>query len=287
MAFNFRSPLLNPSFIEDEVFNATIDGNDDEELAEDEDEENETSGNTRVKRISVEDAIHQEKCIVFTDAIMSLLKELHGSICKREGCGRVLQYNESYVGTCLTVSWRCASGHKGGRWAAQPMCENLRAGNLLLASSLLLSGNSYTKVGMMFRFFKLQYFSKTLFTQYQSLYIAPAVSEFWEQHKQKLWEEKAGKDVLLSGDGRNDLPGHSAQYCTYSLADMEDNAILQMNILDVREAAGKSNNMEQLGFVRGMDKLLTSPMSIKEVVTDGHLGIAALMSKYCTIMNET
>ncbi len=133
------------------------------------------------------------------------------------------------------------------------MCENLRAGNLLLASTLLLSGNSYTKVGMMFRFFKLQYF----------------------------------KDVLLSGDGRNDSPGHSAQYCTYSLADMEDKAILQMNILDVREAAGKSNNMEQLGFVRGMDKLLTSPMSIKEVVTDGHLGIAALMSMYCTIMNET
>jgi hypothetical protein len=61
---------------------STIDGNDDEELAEDEDEENETSGNTRVKRISVEDAMHQEKCIVFTDAIMSLLKELHGSICK-------------------------------------------------------------------------------------------------------------------------------------------------------------------------------------------------------------
>jgi hypothetical protein len=38
------------------------------------------------------------------------------------------------------------------------------------------------------------------------------------------------------------------QYCTYSLADMEDHAILQMNIIDVREAAGKSNNMERIGF---------------------------------------
>ena len=81
-------------------------------------------------------------------------------------------------------------GIKGGRWAAQPMCENLRAGNLLLASALLLSGNSYQKIGMMFRFLKLQYFSKTLFTQYQSLYIAPAVNEFWEQQKQELWEKK-------------------------------------------------------------------------------------------------
>ena len=36
-----------------------------------------------------------------------------------------------------------------------------------------------------------------------------------------------------------------------------------------------------------MDKCLTSQMSIKEVVTDGHLGIAALMSKSnCTYMSE-
>ena len=85
---------------------------------------------------------------------------------------------------------------------------------------------------------------------------------------------------MLSGDGRNDSPGHSAQYCTYSLADIEDKSILQMNIVNVREAAGKSNNMERIGFKRGMDMLLTSPMVVKEVVTDGHLEIAALVSKY-------
>ncbi len=96
----------------------------------------------------------------------------------------------------------------------------------------------------------------------------------------KLWEERAGKAIILSGDGRNDSPSHSAQYCTYSLADMNDNAILQMNIVDVREAGGKSNNMERIGFERAMDKLLTSSMSLAEVVTDGHLEIGALMSKY-------
>ena len=101
----------------------------------------ETQVTPLVVRITAEDAIQQEKCIVFTDALMSLLKELHGCICKQPGCGHVLEYSKTYVGTCLTVSWRCASGHKGGRWAAQPMCENLRAGNLLLASALLLSGN--------------------------------------------------------------------------------------------------------------------------------------------------
>ena len=42
---------------------------------------------------------------------------------------------------------------------------------------------------------------------------------------------------------------------------------------------------EQIEFVRGMDKLLASQMTIKEVVTDGHLGIAALMSKYKIIVH--
>ena len=233
-----------------------------------------------MQEISPETAIESEKCIVFTDTIMTLLKTLHGDICKRKDCGRELEYRKTYVGTCLVVSWKCDAGHFGGRWAAQPTCKNVRAGNLCLASSLLFSGNSFTKVGMMFKFCNIQYFSHTLFYQYQSLYIAPTVNDFWEQQKNKLWEERAGKAIILSGDGRNDSPGHSAQYCTYSLADMNDNAILQMNIVDVREAGGKSNNMERIGFERAMDKLLTSSMSLAEVVTDGHLEIGALMSKY-------
>ncbi|CAB3980861.1 Hypothetical predicted protein [Paramuricea clavata] len=92
-------PPLKASFIEEEVFNTEIGGHNDEELAQDEGNE------SFVKRISVEDAIHQEKCVVFTDAIMSLLRELHGSICKQQGCGRVLEYRKSYVAACLIVSW--------------------------------------------------------------------------------------------------------------------------------------------------------------------------------------
>lgn len=233
-----------------------------------------------VQEINPEEAITMEKCIVFTDTLMQLITSLHGSVCKRQGCGRVVDYRKTYVGTCLVVSWGCSAGHVGGRWAAQPFCKKLRAGNLLLASSLLLSGNSYAKVGLMFNFCKLQYFSSSLFYQYQGLFIIPAINEFWDEHKKKLWDERSGKEVKLSGDGRNDSPGHSAQYCTYSLADMDDKAILEMNVVDVREASGKSNNMERIGFEWGMSRLLTSPIDVKEVVTDGHIEIAALMSKY-------
>ena len=93
--------------------------------------------------------------------------------------------------------------------------------------------------------------------------------------KEELWEERAGKDVVLSADGRNDSPGHCAQYCTYS------HIILQMNIVDVREVEGrKSTKMERVAFESGLDSLILSPMVVKEVVTDGHLEISSLMSEY-------
>ena len=65
----------------------------------------------------------------------------------------------------------------------------------------------------------LKYISKNLFNQYQSLLIAPTVAAYWNGMKDELWQEREGKKVILSADGRNDSPGHSAQYCTYSFAD--------------------------------------------------------------------
>ena len=63
----------------------------------------------------------------------------------------------------------------------------------------------------MFKFCNLQYFSESLFYRYQKLCIAPTVNDFWEQERKELWDARAGKDIILSGDGRNDSPGHSAQ----------------------------------------------------------------------------
>ena len=226
------------------------------------------------------DAISKKKCIVFSYKLIDILKALNGLTCSRQGCGENLEYKETYVGTCLVVSWACNAVHFGGRWTSQPMCEKLRSCNLLLASAIVLSGNSFAKIGMMFKFLNLQYISSSLFNQYQNLYIAPTVNDYWMAMQKELWQERAGKDVILSGDGRNYSPGHCAQCCTYSLADMETKNILQLNVVDVRETEGrKSPNMERIGFERGMDSLLHSEMFVKEVVTDGHTEIAALFSK--------
>lgn len=223
--------------------------------------------------------VEMEKCIVFTNKILELLRTIHGSICNRNNCQKEWIYTNVYVGSCLVVTWKCSSGHCGGSWSSQPMINKMRAGNLLLSSCLLLSGNSFKKIALFFKFLNLKFISSTLFYQHQGLYIAPAVQKYWDSLRESLWEERSNKEILLSSDARNDSPGHCAQYCTYTIADMEEKVILQQNIIDVREVEGrKSTNMERLGFERGMDTLLKTDMSIKEVVTDGHTGIAALMS---------
>ena len=259
--------------VEDDVFDTTLAGSDE---ACDVEERNEID----VTHMAPQDAIGMEKCITFCFKILRLLQTIHGLVCKRKECERQLEYRQTFCGTCLVVSWQCSAGYFGGSWASQPKCEGVRAGNLLLASSNCLSGNSFKKVGLLFQFFKLGFVSKSLFNQYQHLYIAPAVNDYWENIKVDLWKDRDGKEVILSGDARNDSPGHCAQYCTYSLGDMETKTILNMNIIDVREVEGrKSNNMERVGFERGLDKLLESNMVLKEVVTDAHSEIGALMSK--------
>ena len=144
---------LDKSSVEVEVHDVTIDGHDDQQIDDDQEEPRQASRQAVV--VTSKDAIGMEKCIVFTEHIMSLLLQLHGKRCCRSGCERNNVYKKTYVGTCLVVSWQCSAGHLGGRWASQPTCDNVRAGNLLLASSILLSGNSFTKVGLLFRFLNL------------------------------------------------------------------------------------------------------------------------------------
>lgn len=109
---------------------------------------------------------------------------------------------------------------------------------------------------------------------------------YWESMKQDLWKGREGEEVILSSDGHNDSPGHCAQYmyCTYTITDMEEKAILQQDVIDVCEVERRK---KRLGSERGMDTLLKSNMVIQEVVTDGHTGIAALMSKYLVSIDIT
>ena len=75
-----------------------------------------------------------------------------------------------------------------------------------------------------------------------------------------------------------DSPGFSAKYCTYTIMDHDTNEILSMVFVDKRNVNLKSTNMEVFGFERAMDFLIGGVI-VKEVVTDAHSTITALISK--------
>ncbi|XP_069108222.1 uncharacterized protein [Argopecten irradians] len=76
-----------------------------------------------------------------------------------------------------------------------------------------------------------------------------------------------------------DSPGHSAQYCTYSLMELDSNKIMSIVTVDKRETGKVSTVMEKLGFKRALEDLLSKNVKIAEIATDQHMQISSLMKK--------
>ena len=139
-------------------------------------------------------------------------------------------------------------------WKSQHTIEGMSAGNLLMSSSILLSGSSYTKVAFLVDILKLKFFSEKTFYNIQDKYLFPVFHEFWEQEQESVFAKINDKDLWLSGDGRCDSPCHNAKYNTYTMVDQETDKIVDFQIVEVIEA-NSSNVMEREGFNRCMSKI--------------------------------
>ncbi len=84
---------------------------------------------------------------------------------------------------------------------------------------------------------------------------------------------------IFTGDGRNDSPGHSAQYCTYTLLEQHTKDILAIVVIDKRETGLKSSTMELAGLRRGIKELREKGHTVAEVTTDAHPQITSFFSK--------
>ncbi|XP_056021023.1 uncharacterized protein LOC125667202 isoform X2 [Ostrea edulis] len=126
---------------------------------------------------------------------------------------------------------------------------------------------------------KLKFPSADQFHRICSTYVIPTIDKFWSDHRQELLNDFKDKEVVVLGDGRNDSPGHCAQYCSYTLMDNETKKILTIETLDKRMTDRKSVNMEKAGFQIALNDLLEKDIKVVEVVTDAHLGIGSVMKK--------
>ena len=86
-----------------------------------------------------------------------------------------------------------------------------------------------------------------------------------------------------TGDARNDSPGFCAQYCTYTLLDHDSKEVVDVEFLDKRQAQDKSTTMEPMALLKALSKLKDLGLTVKELVTDAHPTISAMLSMFCFV----
>ena len=61
--------------------------------------------------------------------------------------------------------------------------------------------------------------------------------------------------LYTSGDGRNDSPGHCAQYLTYTIMENDTKDVLHVEVMDKRQAGMVSGRMEPKARMKSLDSL--------------------------------
>ena len=110
--------------------------------------------------------------------------------------------------------------------------------NLLLAASILFTGNNFAAISRLASCFNLQFFSESVFYDTERKYLFPVVNEAWEAESQRQVDRLTTKEVVnLDGDGRCDSPGHCAKYGTYTLMDEDSGDVVAFNVVQVSKSA--------------------------------------------------
>jgi len=208
-------------------------------------------------------------CLVYETQLLKLFK-----YCPK--CGMpITSVHTTRVGTMLTVGFKC-QGHCNQTWRSQPMLYHMPAGNLLLASSILLSGGTFAQISRMMAIMHTPCISASQYHRIQATYLCPVVNEFWVKHQDAILSVLSENSVSVCGDARSDSPGFSAKYTSYTLMDMVSRLIIDQQLVQVTET-GSSVKMEKLGLERSLQFVIGTGITIKVLATDRHLGIQAFM----------
>ena len=114
--------------------------------------------------------------------IVRKLLELVGEHCRERNCSNALKFTTSIRGCVLTIQGSCEDGHVF-YWSSSEELYSQNGGkvmldNLYLAAAVVLSGNQFSKVKLMFRFAEIACLSSTTFHAYQRHYICPVVNDY-------------------------------------------------------------------------------------------------------------
>lgn len=208
--------------------------------------------------------------LIYASCLMQLFKTCTASNCKSP----VENSTKSVIGTMLIIKSTCIDGHTV-TWYSHPThgSNNRSLGNIAIASSILLSGLSFSAFQDLAFVLKLAIFSSTTYYDIIKSYISGVLAQVWQEHRQANVGDllSAEDDVQLAGDGQYDSPGFSGKYCTYSVMDLKTHKIIDFEVVQRKQVVV---DLEKAGCERVLRRLRDADhVPITLMVTDRHRGM--------------
>lgn len=159
----------------------------------------------------------------------------------------------------VKIRQRCKSCPYIREWFSQPFVRNKPAGNLLISAGILFSGSVPSKALRMFNFMNLCSISMSTFMNHQKYYLYPAIGIVWHNYQKDYFNDMQNKSVVIGGDGRADTPGHSAKFGSYTMIDLNEGVVVDVQLVQVHFFLNTGTAAEQNNSVN-------TPLFIKEHV---------------------
>ena len=121
-------------------------------------------------------------------------------------------------------------------WASQPSLPNgAPTGNMMLSTAILTTGALPSKVLRVLRHMLVAVYNSSTYFRHQREMVVTAIRRVWLVHQRWLIAslQAEQRPLVFGGDGRSDSPGHSAKFGSYVLVELESNAIINMQLVQV------------------------------------------------------
>ena len=179
------------------------------------------------------DVTSEKKYIVFHNKLMDLFQCC--PICGGPSRGHVINRMTRGYGTMVKVEQTCKDCSYTRTWDSQPSTGHMPLGNLMLSAALLFSGCQVSQILRLFSMMNIQCFSRSTYQRHQNDYVIPTVINGWKEEQASIMAglRKMKGGLQLAGDCRNDSPGHSAKYGTYTLIEQTTKKVIDLQLIQV------------------------------------------------------
>lgn len=172
--------------------------------------------------------------------------------------------NEITKGTVRKVTLICESNH-ASYWLSQPRHnERQCTGNLLLAASILFSGNTYQCIKEMMDIAKVSFFSKMTYYCTRKSFLFPAIHKDYSTHREIhcCHYVESNEHLDLTDHGRCDSLGYFAKDGTYTLMNITSNKIVDFHVVHSRQVSQV--------LIKLLDRFDKTGLKIKTLSTNRH-----------------